>query len=317
MPTAQALESRRRLPALRERLLSRRKLVTIAAGFRCRDGVVLCADTEESSIGFKRKVAKIEFKPDLWPVSTDDPIAIFTGSGDSSFVDEAIDRMWAAAKKSGENELEKLVSVMIRENREYHREIWSLYPPLCYTEHLPDADLLFAVWAKDAFGLFSVASTTFKPITTFATIGCGGDLAHYLCADAHRPGAATESCIALAAHMLEQVKTNIPGCGGESYIAVLTGTGAASLLEGRDVEDMTEHLADGEHILKQTLLASADLSKTDKEFGYSLSIWSKALMDSRKGLRRAKEKRREQIDHLIKAITRGEGGTPTPSVHQR
>jgi len=226
--------------------------------------------------------------------------------------------MWAAVEESGEKELLKIVSVVTRENRKYHREIWSVYPPLYSVDQLPDADLLFAIWAKDAFGLFSAASTRFKHVPTFATIGCGGDLAHYLCADAHRPGTGTETCIALAAHMLEQVKASIPGCGGESYIAILTRTGAAGLLEGRDVEDMAEHLAEGEHIVKQMLLASADLSIKDREFRYSVSACSNALMDSRKGLRRAKEKRRKKIDDLIqKMMTRGKGGTSMPSVHQR
>jgi len=61
MPTMQAAESDPRLPALPEPFSRRRKVVTIAAAFRCKDGVVLCADTEESTVGFKRKVAKIEF----------------------------------------------------------------------------------------------------------------------------------------------------------------------------------------------------------------------------------------------------------------
>ena len=47
MPTAQALEPRR-LPILPNRILGRRDAMTIAAGFRFADGILLCADTQIS-----------------------------------------------------------------------------------------------------------------------------------------------------------------------------------------------------------------------------------------------------------------------------
>jgi hypothetical protein len=309
-------------PKLPTRLLGRRKYVTIAAGFRCRDGVVLCADTEESGIGFKRKVAKIEFRPELWPSSKDAPIALFTGSGDGPFVDEIINRMWEAVKISGETELRKILRTMMLENRKYHREIWEVYPTMFSVDQLPDADLLFAVAAKDGFGLFSAASTRFKPIPGYATIGCGGELAHYICSDAY--SSSTQRSVALAAHMLEQVKTSIPGCGGESYIAILGKSGAAHLLPREEAEEMGKHLAEGEQGLTQMLVASADFSISDQEFKYSVSAYSQNLLKSRRALRKLREGRNKKIekamkkidDQIRKATMRGKAGSPTPSVSQ-
>jgi hypothetical protein len=291
--------------------------VTIAAGFRCRDGVVLCADTEESGTGFKRKVVKIEFRPEIWPSSPDAPIALFTGSGNSAFVDEAINRMWEAVEISGAKELKKIIRIMTEENRKYHREIWGVYPHVFSIDQLPDADLLFAVAAKDGLGLYSAESTRFKPISTFATIGCGGELAHYICSGVADYGMQMQRCVPLAAHMLEQVKTSVPGCGGESYIATLMRSGAAQLLQRPEAADMGKHLAGGEHLLKQMLVASADFRITDKEFRYSATEFSRRLMDSRKALRKLKEKRQKKIDDLLKKMmTRGKAGTPMPSVAQ-
>jgi hypothetical protein len=192
-----------------------------------------------------------------------------------------------------------------------------VYPPVYSIDQLPDADLLFAVWAKDGFGLFCAASTRFKTITNFATIGCGGELAHYICSDAHSHGDRMQRCIPLAAHMLEQVKSNIPGCGGESYIATLTRTGAAGLLQRPDAEDMGKHLTRGEQILKQMLVASADLSTDDRDFRSSARACHRAVMTSRKSLRKAVGKNQKRIDDLIKKmVRRGKGGTPMPSVSQ-
>jgi hypothetical protein len=271
-------------------------------------------------VGFKRKVAKIEFRPELWPMSPDAPIALFTGSGDSAFVDEVINRMWEAVEESGEKELRKIYRIMTEENRKYHGEIWGVYPTLFSIDQLPDADLLFAVAAKDGLGLFSAASTRFKPIPNFATIGCGGELAHYICADAHI-FKTTQRCVPLAAHMLEQVKTKIPGCGGESYIAILTRTGAAQLLPRLEADEMGKHLAASEQLLKQMLIASADLKISDEEFKYSASTYYHDLLKSRKALRKLKENRRKQLEKMVddrikKMVMRGKGGTPMPSVSQ-
>jgi len=289
--------------------------VTIAAGFICRDGVLLCADTEESGIGFKRKVAKIEFRPELWPNNANDPIALFTGSGDSAFVDEVIDRMWGAV--GSEKERDKIIVLMVRENRKYHREIWEIYPPIYSMEQLPDADLLFAVAAKDGFGLYSMASTRFKVVRTFASIGCGSELAHYICSGAHSVGMTKESCAALAIHMLEQAKANTPGCGGDSHLAILTRTGAAQLLPKPEAQEMGEHLATGERLLKQMLVKSADLKVGDAEFKYSAEAFIRLLVDSRKQLRKSKDKRRRDLERYFKRLVkRGKPGTPTPSVSQ-
>jgi hypothetical protein len=205
---------------------------------------------------------------------------------------------------------------MITENRQYHREIWQVYPPLYSIDQLPDADLLFAVWAKNGFGLFSAASTRFKAISNFATIGCGGELAHYLCSDVHSHGSLMDRCVSLAAHMLEQVKTNVPGCGGESYIATLTRVGAAQLIQRPEADEIGKHLATSDQHLRQMLVMSGDLSVDDKKFRTLASAYSQMLVDSRRKVRKAKEKRRQQLMDLFKKATRGKGGTPMPSVDQ-
>ena len=46
----------------------RRKCVTIAAGFRCVDGIMLCADTQETLGFLKRKHPKLDVRGAQLPV---------------------------------------------------------------------------------------------------------------------------------------------------------------------------------------------------------------------------------------------------------
>jgi hypothetical protein len=53
--------------------LSGRSAVTIVAGFKCADGVVLCADTQETLEGTKTYVPKLRMFPILFLVKMTTP----------------------------------------------------------------------------------------------------------------------------------------------------------------------------------------------------------------------------------------------------
>jgi hypothetical protein len=167
-----------------EAIHKRRKIVTIAAGFKCDDGIVICADSEESTYDFKRNVVKIEIRSGD-DVSTAAPVAIFTGSGESVFIDELIDKIWSAIEASWRRTLKEVAMTVEQSNRGYHETIWKLYPRGTARSDLPSADLIIALWAKDGYGLYETRSATFRSVKDFATVGAGESLAHYICDSAH------------------------------------------------------------------------------------------------------------------------------------
>src|SRR6266568_3076754 len=69
--------------------------VTIAAGFRCSDGVVLCADTEMSMPGWiKYPGSKVRFYKDL-------PFQVaFTFAGDAEFFEMVIEKLTNCINRS-------------------------------------------------------------------------------------------------------------------------------------------------------------------------------------------------------------------------
>jgi hypothetical protein len=282
--------------------LPRRKTVTIAAGLKCLDGIVICADSEETiSESAKRQVIKLELRPATFP-DQDDPVAIFTGAGDSVFIDEVINEMWSAAVKTSEKELDKVVQAMQTANRLYHRKIWKIYPPLYSTSDLPDADLLFAVWAKDGYGLYEARSVKFRPVKDFATIGCGESLAHYICDPAHKSIARTVKAVTLAIYMLAKVKDHVPGCGGDSRIAILTHTGGTNMLDTFKTDKIAQHLSLAEGLVNNILLTSADLNVKDEGFKAAVDYYENELITLRKNLREEIEKFETIWDHIMEEM---------------
>src|SRR5580692_11038029 len=91
-----------------KRLLERRA-VTIIAGFKITDGVVLCADTQETVGGIsKRNVPKLRFEPTglrykfdkLRSGADPDDLAVaFCGATDNGpYLDMLVDEAWESAK---------------------------------------------------------------------------------------------------------------------------------------------------------------------------------------------------------------------------
>ena len=101
--------------------LPERKAVTIIAGFKCDEGVVICADTQESVEGSpsKRHVPKLRFEPSGQYHSGDDVAAAFCGSGNGPFIDKLIENAWQEAQTATNldeacNEIEESLTIAER-----------------------------------------------------------------------------------------------------------------------------------------------------------------------------------------------------------
>jgi hypothetical protein len=82
----------------------KRQVVTIIAGFRCQDGIVVCADTQETSGSAKRSVPKLQCfhgpvigQDGSGLVNPDLALAI-CGAGDGPFIDKITSQAWDAIR---------------------------------------------------------------------------------------------------------------------------------------------------------------------------------------------------------------------------
>jgi hypothetical protein len=150
-----------------------RKAVTIVAGFRCIDGLVLCTDTEHSDGLSKFQRSKIQGYMDK------DCVVRFAGAGHSDYIDMTIEKMMAA----------------LRGNKKYIEEIKDAFEEVAldvHTRHIrpffdmsdPNRPLvrLLAIVRLTCgdLELLKISDTTVSAVDTYDVIGSGDHLARSL-----------------------------------------------------------------------------------------------------------------------------------------
>ncbi len=133
-----------------------RRAVTIVAGFKCVDGIVICADTQETVNKIsKRSVPKLRFEPSglegaLLTLGTPNPLAVaFCGATDDGvFLDMLIDKAWKAAESA--TSLAEACESIEESIKETYKEYGSIYQ----TGYCPTAEIIYGVKMDNDSKLF-------------------------------------------------------------------------------------------------------------------------------------------------------------------
>ena len=240
--------------------------MTIIAGFRCQDGIVVCADTQETSGPAKRNVPKLEFTHGpTWSAEQNkminhDLALAMCGAGDGPFVDKVASRAWDALRGVADiYEASDAVESMIKET---YREFGQIYQPGSF----PQAELVYGITIGGQSRLFQ-ASGPLVNEKSYASSGIGYYLADFLAgrmgADGEHGWLTTRQCVAVAAYILFQAKEHVEGCGGNSHIAVLRESESSGMVDFQLVEHLTEYLKRADGFLGEILLATADFTMAD------------------------------------------------------
>lgn len=146
--------------------------MTIIAGFRCQDGIVVCADTQETLGSAKRNVPKLEFTHGpTWSAEQNkminhDLALAMCGAGDSPFVDKVASRAWDALRGVADiYEASDAVESMIKET---YREFGEIYQPGSF----PQAELIYGITIGGQSRLFQ-ASGPLVNEKSYASSGIG------------------------------------------------------------------------------------------------------------------------------------------------
>lgn len=238
------------------------------AGFKCQDGVVVCADTQETLGSAKRNVPKLEFtKGPTWSAEQGEMInhdlaLALCGAGHGPFVDKIASRAWDALRDVADiDEASDAVESMIKRT---YQEFSQIYQPGSF----PEAELIYGITIGGQSRLFQA----YGPLVlekSYASSGIGHYLADFL---AERMGANGEhgwrtirQCVAVAAFILSQAKEHVEGCGGNSHIAVLRESESSGMVDFHMVEHLTEYMKRADMFTGELLLDTADFSISDSE----------------------------------------------------
>ena len=254
--------------------------MTIAAGIVCADGIVMCADSQETYGDFKWPVKKLAFPR----ITTGDFNILIAGAGFGPAIDTATQKIFkrAAMNSPGYEQTFFIIEDVLRE---MHEKDLTWYPT-------NDRDslqfrLLIAFKSEGGGGLFSTDGSLVTKVNTFEIIGAGAVstklFAHMLYRQTifESPDLGAEEGAVLAAFLVHLAKSQQVSIGGKSQLAILTAQGIrfANVWEIPALEPLfSECLKIGNELL----IDCANPYLSEKEFLASLRDKSRILEESKK-----------------------------------
>jgi hypothetical protein len=260
--------------------------VTIIAGFKCDEGVVLCADTQETNLSVnKRNVNKLRMEPPYRSFSQRiagvDLTVAFCGSGDGPFIDMLIEELWDAAKRcSSHAEASAAIKARLK-------EMYAKYGAIYQSGYCPNPDILYAIRSDGESSLWLAAGPAVVEKTGFECTGAGAALANYIGARMYTSSLTLTQCVILAAYILQQAKNHVEGCGGESHIAVLRNNGDCTFVTRKRVEAFTTLVDAADIEANRLVLAAANLGSPDSKLQSVASEFVNRMVDDRTTARRS------------------------------
>lgn len=283
------------LPHPKPSRLPRSKAVTIIAGFKCSEGIVICADTQETIGTSKRSVPKLRFEPFGGPHEGDTLAIAFCGAGNGPFIDKLVETAWKDAKY-GTN-LDEACEKIEKSIKETYKEFGQIFQPgLC-----PSAELIYGVKMGNTSRLFSAIDAIVNEKSGYSSSGAGYYMADFLAGRMYGSHLNLRQCVILAAYILFQAKEHVDGCGGDSHIAILREDGVSGVVGWRNIEAMTELLRWSDQEVGRVLIDTADIELESKEFLEK----NKTIMETIDSLRTAKAETLKEEKSMFSAITGG------------
>ena len=220
--------------------------MTICAGFHCGDGIVLCADTQETVSNYiKRNVPKLEIRPTFMDSSYKGSKAIFSGAGDGDFIDYLIEKLWDAMKSK--NTMEEMVEALEKQLILRYKQLVPIY-----TGGMPDAGFLVGLYSPDGdLELVKISGAIVKRHVLLDAIGCGDILATYVLNHLVGPKSFFSSAVPLALYMISEVKENVRECGGETHLCTVDYEGKIDRLTQTAIESRVQRIKEVETIARQ------------------------------------------------------------------
>lgn len=247
----------------RSKRLPKEKLMTIAAAFYCTDGLVLCADTQETIIGYAKvntqKMSQLET-----PFFT----VVFTGAGDSGLIDMTVQLMEQALtlnkQLSGAWEIEETLRESLVSTFNRHVAPWSQFAE---AERPITPDLLIGLQFPAATLLYRAGGTTLRRVYESQCVGTGVVLAKSIMAKMFQPGFSIAQGWLIALYTLYQAKTWVDGCGGNSDIVLLSNRDRKiTRIPTSDITEMEQHFSAFDVYMRPVFLSAADRNVPHDQF---------------------------------------------------
>ena|GEM_PF-1775565 len=280
--------------------------MTICAGFKCPEGIVLCADSEETFGEFlKRSTPKIvvKFTGVMEGGDVTAPRAVFACAGDSAFIDMAVEKVWRKMYCAQHTQAD-MIDALEDELIDIHQKYWPLYPE----KERPALAMLMGLYVPreqvSELSLWKVDGPIATEVQTYDCIGYGLSLGKYIGDRLYNEQLETSKAAILAIYLLEQAKKSVQFCGGESHVVLVPLPGWICRLSQDRINKVASAFAHFEEQTNRLLLEAPDF-----QFGEPQLL--KAFAGFYEGFPAMQQEVRD-ILAKVDAFTRSTSQNPTP-----
>lgn len=271
--------------------------MTIAAGFVCRDGILLGTDSQFSAYD-KMHREKLALRP-VGVVNVG-----FAFSGDEDYARTAIeDGVEAAIAIPYE---EQNVWTVRKALRRAMRRMITDYSSQSHLDQSQKPEFLIAIGAPDGVRLFSSRETAFSPVETFDCRGTGGYLADYVIRAARfTQMAGIADVLPIAIRAIAAAKRHDLHSGDGSQFCAVRADSAISIAgyELDACDDAIAHFEQWSHMFFTTL---GDHTLSKDEFALRLARFNAEMGDVRKALTVPGSPYRALLDQFSRRPTNSE-----------
>jgi hypothetical protein len=235
--------------------------MTIAAGFPCSDGLILCADTQETIYTY----AKVNTEK-MRQLETPLYNVVFTGAGDSGLLEMSAQLMEQALLRENPNvdrEIERVLRDTWLEIFNRHLAPYSRFP----SDERPNPDLLIGVQYPTAAEFYRAYGTAFWHVREPQCVGTGVVLGKSLIAQLFDNSMTIRQGWLVALYVLHQAKTWVDGCGGNTDILLLSCQNKLiTRIPTTEVKELEEHFDQFNAYVHPLFISAADRSTSQSRF---------------------------------------------------
>jgi hypothetical protein len=255
--------------------------VTIAAGFHCEDGIILCADTEQSDDYGKYQKGKVFIFEDK---------LVVTGAGTSDYIKMASDKlfdMYRSVQPADAFAARVQVEEVILAFHEKHIfQFWG-----ANDGSRPTVSLIIALRCLDGSPVMIKTSDSAALLAgPYESVGMGTKIFEYWTQMLYHPALTMNLASYLCAFIVREVKANVLYCGGHTSVAGIPND--ANRKASPVVYPDVSVFAGFPRTVIPLLLQCRDLRISDEEFGSRIKEFEAGLLQVRqqeRGLTNMKE----------------------------
>ena len=243
--------------------------MTLIAGLKCVDGIVLAADTEESTYLTRGRARKLLTRTFSKGKKTKPVVVAIAGAGSAALIDSAVEQVFEAVEGANGSTVGKL-KVTIREALlEFYRHHVSAYPTRDPMDNV--IDLICAVRAANGeLALYRASGPLISTVPGFALCG-SGEIIRHIVEELYQPTIAVPRAVALMLHTLNLGKRYVPGVGGDSEIVTLMADGIPAQEHVKGIKIKEHHLDQFNHLIGELLLQFPDGSIAPDAFAAAMA----------------------------------------------